>query len=484
MNIKTTVCSILAVLFLISCDDDTSSLGGSLTPKDDVISVINDSCFATSQTIKSADSLIIMTSQCNLGRFTEEQSGSTIYAGYLTQIGCKENLTISDTIYGISDYEFPQWFIDEVGDKKPYYANLKLYYSYYFGDSTNTIKIEVFPLDRMIDTNTRYYPDVDPSLFCNTDAKPLASYTASGWNMQESDSIRGNDDYYQCLTIPLPDTLAKRILSAYVNPDTRHYFADSKSFMQNILKGFYVRCVQGDGTVFYIERTVLEVNFKYIGPDTNGKSVLKSLMAEFYGNSEVLQMNSFKWTGLDNQLADNSFTWIRSPFGLLTEITLPVDEMRDDNYVLNAAQLRLSSAVTPSSRFKPSTPTYLMLIRKDKMQEFFAKNNTSDNIESFVAIYSTKYGTYTYENIAAMVEKMYNDRATWLKENGKSLQDGGLAAYEKERPDWNKVVLIPVTANLDARNTIINYSLDINMHQVKLIGGQNSIKIKTIRSKF
>ncbi|MBO6077552.1 MAG: DUF4270 domain-containing protein [Bacteroidaceae bacterium] len=484
MNIKTTVCSILAVLFLISCDNQTSSLGGSLTPQGDVITVTSDSCFATSRTIKTSDSLIVMTAQCNLGRFTEQASGATIQTGYLTQLGCMENFSIADSVYGIGNHVFPQWFIDTVGTQKPYYANLKLYYSSFFGDSTNSIKIDVFPLERMIDASKRYYPDVDPSYFCNTSAKPLTSITVSGWNMQEYDSIRIDDDYYHCICISLPDSIAKMILEAYFNPDTRHYFNDSKSFMENLIKGFYIRCSQGDGTILYIERTVLEVNFKCIEFDDDNEPKMQSLMAEFLGNSEVLQMNSIKWTGLEGELADNSCTWIRSPFGVMTEITLPVDEMRDNEYVLNSAQLRLSSANTPSSQFKPSIPTTLLLIRKDLMQDFFGKNSVQDNVESYIATYSTKYGTYTYDNIAAMIEKMYNDRADWLEDNGKTLQNGGQAAYEQERPDWNKVVLIPVVANLDSRNSAISYSLDINMRQLKLIGGGTKIKIKTIRSKF
>ena len=121
----------------------------------------------------------------------------------------------------------------------------------------------------------------------------------------------------------------------------------------------------------------------------------------------------------------------------------------------------------------------MLLIRKDKLQEFFSKNNLADKTESFVASYSSKYGTYTFENIAAMVEKIYSDRADWIDLNG-----GDNAAYEQACKDWNKVVLIPVTANVDSRSTAISYSLDIRMHQVKLIGGDTPIKIKTIRSKF
>ena len=269
------------------------------------------------------------------------------------------------------------------------------------------------------------------------------------------------------------------ILESYYNPATRHYFADSRSFMENLCKGFYIRCTQGDGTMFYISRSIMSVNFKYIGFDDDDEPIMESRMVEFQGNSEVLQLNSIKWTGLDGQLADNSCTWIRGPFGLLTEITLPVDQMRDNDYVLNAAQLRISTAVTPSSKYKPTIPSLLLLIRKDKLNEFFAKNNMTDKVESFVASYSSKYGTYTYENIAAMIEKMYSDRADWIDQNG-----GDNAAYEQARPDWNKVLLVPVSANADSRNTAISYNLDIMLRQVKLIGGDTPIKIKTIRSKF
>lgn len=479
MNLKTTVCGFLAILFLISCDDETSGLGGSLTPQGDLITVTNDSCLAESRTIKAADSLLVMTSQCNLGRFTEEGSGATLEAGYMTQLSCMENFTFADSVYGIGDHVFPQWFIDKVGDQKPYYANLSLYYTSYFGDPSNPIKIDVYPLDKMLDTETRYYPDTDPSLFCDTQAKPLASITVSAVNFQNSDSLRNLSGYNPFISIPLPDSIAKNILEAYFDPERNHFFSDAKSFMENLCKGFYVRCTQGDGTLFYIDRTILEINFKFMGVDKKGNPAMESRMAEFQGNSEVMQLNCLKWTGLDDQLSDNSCTWIRSPFGVLTEITLPIDDMRDNEYVLNAAQLCLSSAVTPSSKYKPSNPPTLLLIRKDKMQEFFAKNNTVDKTESFVATYSTKYGTYTYENIAAMVEKIYSDRTEWLNENG-----GDIAAYEQVRPDWNKVVLVPVTASVDSRNTAISYNLDIKMRQVKLLGGESKIKIKTIRTKF
>lgn len=485
MNIKTSACSLLAVLFMISCDNNTSGLGSSLIPDGDAIEVTADSCYAASRSIKAADSLVIMTSQCNLGRYTEPVSGSTFQAGYLTQLSCMESFNLPDSVYGIGNHTFPAWFDSAVADAKPYYAQLRIYYTGFFGDSTNTLKIEVFPLNRMIDANSIYYPDLDPSQFCDLSSKPIASITASADNFQNNDSIRSTSSYYPSITIPLPDTLAQRILESYYLPGGKEKFADATSFMRNIIKGFYIRCAQGDGTVLYIDRSVLELNFKYINYEDQEDPSMESLMAEFPGNSEVLQLNCFKWTGLVTQLNDNSCTWIRSPFGILTEITLPIDSMKTAGSVLNATQLCLSSANTPSNRYKPSVPSTVVLVRKELMQDFFRKNNITDDTESFAASYSSKYGTYTFNNIAALVEKAWSDRKEWLDDNNKTGTEADLAEYANSHPDWNKVVLIPVTPVTGTQSTVLSYTLDIKMHQVKLVGGANNkLKVKIIRSRF
>ena len=110
--------------------------------------------------------------------------------------------------------------------------------------------------------------------------------------------------------------------------------------MQNLCKGFYVRCTQGDGSIFYIYKTVLEVNFKCITYNNKNEANYGSYMAEFTGNEEVLQVSSIEWTGLDDVLNDNNCSWIKSPCGVLTEIALPVDEMKKGGTsVLNSAKI-------------------------------------------------------------------------------------------------------------------------------------------------
>ncbi len=486
MKIKQVLAILLSAACMISCDEDTAELGSSLIPESEAISVQADSCFASSHTIAANDSLLILTSNCNLGRYTEPLMGASFQSGYLTQLNCLENYELADSVYGIGNHIFPDWFIEEVGDQDPYYANLRLYFTTFFGDSTNSIKIDVFELDRMIDANAYYYPNVDPAQFCDLDAEPLASISLSAWNYQDDDSLRYLNTYYPSISIRLPDELAERILNAYFSETGRAYFKDATSFMNNLCKGFYIRCSQGDGTILSIDQSILQINFKCIDTDKNGDPKMGSYMAEFNGNSEVLQLNSFSWSGLESRLKDDSFSWILSPFGLLTEITLPVDEMKKDGSVLNSAQMCLSSAVTESWAHKASVPPHLLLIRKNATQNFFNGNKNADNIESFVASYESKYGTFTYSNIAAMIERIYADREEWLKDNGMKADAAGLAAYSQACPNWDKVLLIPVTPKKDTTGNIMSYNLDINIHQVKLLGGPNGnpIKIKTVRSHF
>ena len=484
MNIsKLAISFFSALLLLSSCNDNTSGLGSTLIPDGDEIKVKADSCFATSRSILSPDSLLVKTVQYNLGRYTEPNSGATFQAAYLTQLNSLENYKFPDSVYGIGNFKFPDWFVQEVGDRKKYYANLRLYYSSYFGDPTNIIKVEVFPLKKMIDPEIRYYPNFDPSEFCDLSKEPLATATLSGWNMQNADSLRYDSNYYPFISIGLPDTLAQRILETYYKPGGKAYFSNSTAFMENVMKGFYVRCTQGDGTVLYIDFSRLEVYCRSITKDDEGNEKLESPRLEFTGNNEVLQLNSIKWTGLESEMAETGCTWIRSPFGVLTEITLPIDTMKDESTVLNAAQLRLSSANTPSDEYKPSVPPTIALIRKEKLKEFFEKNTGVDNINTFIASYASQYGTYTFNNIAALVEKIYADRSDWIKSN--NITSGGKEAYAAAHPDWDKVVIVPVKADVSSQREVINYRMDLRLHQVKLIGGaDNKIKIKIIRSRF
>ena len=477
MNIKSLACCLIAVLFMISCDSDTATLGGSVTPSYDMVRISSDTCYATSRSIAVTDPLLIKTAVCTLGRYTDPVTSASFTSGFMTQLNCVEDFYLPDSIYGIGNYRFPDWFIKKVEGSDPYYANLRLYFSNYFGDSVNTVKIDIFPLDKMLDGNNRYFTDTDPSGYYDENSQPIASALVSPLNFLESDSLRSTSNHYPSLTFRLPDSIATKILSAYYSDNGRKWFTSATDFMQNLCKGFYVRCSQGDGSVFYIEKSVLEINFKCI-EYKNGEPSYKSYMAEFTGGEEVLQVSCMDWKGLDGILTDNNHTWIKTPSGILTEITLPVDEMKKGgSSVLNSARIVMSAVNTPAQFIKPSAPGNLMLIRKEKASDFFMGNNTIDGIESYISSYDGSHGTYTYGNIADMVEKICDDRDEWLNSHNLNNDSSGRNAYALAHPDWNKVILVPVVSKKNYSSQVISYIVDTYMHQVKLSGGSEGKKI-------
>lgn len=484
MNIKTLVFGLISVLLLIACDSSTSTLGNSITPESDEVRVKADSCFAVSRSIQAPDSILLRTSVTCLGKYTDPMSGAILEADYLTQLNCVEDFELPDSVYGVADFDFPDWFDKDMQGEKPYYAELSLYFQKVFGDRNNSLKLEVYMLDQIIDPNRKYYANVNPADFYDETSEPIASVVVSPVDYAVSDSLLESDDYYHHISIGLPDDFAKDILEKYYSPNGKEYFADATAFMENICKGFFIKCTQGDGTLIYVDKSVLGVNFKYLEP---GDSVVSSVLAEFSGNIEVMQINSYRNYNQDDLLNDNSCTYIRTPFGILTEVDLPIDEMkRDGEIMLNSAALSFSKINMKQPYYPSGTPSMLILIRKSEMQKFFERNNIVDNITSYASSFNSKYNTYTFDNIAKLVELCYAEREDWIKANGYILDNNGFAAYANAFPDWNKVVLIPVSAKTDSNNSIVGFILDNSINQIKLLGGEqgDGIKIKTIYTSF
>lgn len=489
MNIKALAGSFIAVLFLISCDADTSSLGISLVPDEDIIKIDTVTFSATTKSILTEDSLLDRTTTCYLGRYTNPRNGSFLMADYITQLNCVDNFELPDSVYGIGGFRFPEWVDDEMQGVKPYKADLRLYYSSFFGDPKNALKVEVYPLDLVIDGNKRYYADLNPADFYDETAAPIVSVMISPVDYNRSDSIRQLKNYYKNITISLPDSFAKKMLEKYYEPNGKMNFANQSSFMKNVCKGFYIKCVQGDGTVMAIDKTVLDLNFKFLEVSSSGNAdSLLSVVAEFSGNNEVMQLNKFSDTGRDALLADSASTYLKTPFGLLTEISLPVDEMKmEAGTVINSASIKFSRLNEDYVEYSPNAPKMIMLAKKSELHDFFEKNSVVDNEITYVTSLNSVFNTYSFSNISRLIEYCYSERAEWLKANGYDESDIlGKQAYENAFPDWNKAVIVPIKSKKDSNSSIVGYTLDSSISCVKLIGGPkgDKISIKVIKTQF
>jgi len=476
----------IAGLLAVSCDDDTSQLGGSLTPSTDNISVTDSTYYAVSSSIAYTDSLLARSTVCYLGRYTDPETGSITEADYITQIGCSENFFFPDSVWGLDRFSFPQWVEDTLQGVTPWKANLRLYYQELFGDSANMLTLEIYPLDKIIDPEQYYYNTVDPAEFYDETQPPLISVMVSPTDFTESDSVRQLSNYYRNIDIRLPDSVAGTILSRYYEDSS--CFADMEQFLENICKGYYIKCTQGDGTIVHVERTDLLINFKYLEISSSGEAdSLLSMVGVFSGNTEVIQFSHFNTTDIDALLAQNNCTYLKTPYGVLTQIELPIDEMTGDGISLNSASLSLTRInSTADQEYQFGIPETVLLVRQDSVRDFFRGTSKVNNRSSFVTTFNSSYNQYSFTNISRLITRCVEERDEWFQENG--LDDNGTSreAYKAAHPNWNKILLVPVTAVTDGNSSTVGYNLDMDLNCARLQGGPDGkrIAIKTIRSQF
>ena len=121
-----------------------------------------------------------------------------------------------------------------------------------------------------------------------------------------------------------------------------------------------------------------------------------------------------------------------------------------------------------------NTPQTLLMVPKGDMYKFFENNKVPDNKTSYYTSYSSSYNQYDFNNIAYLINTL------------RSKKRNDPTGYNKD-PEWNKVVLIPITMitqTINNQQMIVNVRHDLQMGFAKLKGNKDKLKLKVIYSKF
>ena len=223
----------------------------------------------------------------------------------------------------------------------------------------------------------------------------------------------------------------------------------------------------------------INVSFNYYVKSKSGEldSIVRGI-STFSSTKEVLQVNRFNNSNLEELANDNSCTYIKTPAGIFTEVELPIKEIIENTDTLNSVRIIFTKYnSTNSSQYKYATPTQLLMVRKCDMYSFFQRNKLYDNKTSFITSYNSTNNKYVYNNIAHLI----NYCADELRTNSESDAD-----WENKNPDWNKVVLIPVSINSDSSTgSIVSLGHEHGLTSARLVGGENHpIAIRIVSSKF
>ena len=496
---------------LTACDDTTNTLGMSMLPSSDGMSSHTTTFQVTTQSYL-VDSVYAKTSTGYVGRFTDPDFGSYT-ASFLTELNCTDNFKFEDILPDVYEEYIENDTLKGKGtlvDENVRGVRLIVYYSTWFGDSLNACRMSAYELNdqwaqERKDENRHYrYTDINTDLYKGI-LLGRKAYTA--YDATVPDSIRtatdsnGNATYSPSIVFNLDKEIGQKIYDE--NKSHPEYFKNADAFIENVFPGVCIQNDYGDGTILYVDRVDLEFQFQFHYVDSLGVKLTKKVndangsigddstyigrQTIFASTKEVIQANHFENSDkLKEKAAEKEWTYIKSPAGIFTEATLPYDEIYKElaNDTLNAVKLTFTNYNEKSNyKFSMNVPSNVLLLRKQDLSTFFEENQVNDNITSFTASHNNvATNQYTFQNIARLVSTCINEKKA---ARNAAQQSAGAnwdeAAWNEEwnaqHPDWNKVLLIPVSITTQSTSSTSNSSTttavqhDLQPGYAKLQGG-------------
>lgn len=468
----------LTTMAIYSCDEETATIGTSITNTNDELVVTSTSYEAHTRTIV-ADSVLSLSNTCYFGKVKDPETGSDVTSEFTTQFHLLETTYImpEDKIVGQAD-----------GRAAADSCDLILYIESPFLSDNNltAMKMRVRELKEPMTEGKRYYSNYDPVKegLIRTDGldkSKVFTYT----NMTESDSLRSTSTYLNNIRITLNQPYTAKDGTTYSNYGTylmRQYydhpenFRNSFVFAQNVCPGFFFEVTDGSGFYSKVSNIGMRVYYSVDADTATTRGYLT-----LGGTSEVLQTVHVKndMNVIHNLAEESEYTYLKTPSGLFTEVTLPIKDIKTShqNDSLISTKIvfqRLNNQSTDSRMF--SVPKNLLMVQCDSLYKYFENNYLPDNITSYVSTFgSSNPNCYTFSNISNLVTELWRIHEEGMKED---------AQWEANHPNWNKVVLVPVTIT-SSSSTVTNIENSMELASTRLIGGENQpITVSVIYAKF
>lgn len=474
-----TVIAIMSCITIASCDDTTDSIGNSLTDNMDMLKVTTDTFNVATRSIV-ADSVLSRSTTGYLGKIRDIETGNYITGDFMAQFSTLENYKLpeKDSIVSLQDGEV-------IADS----CSIRLFYTDYYGDSLATMNITAYEMNEPMKEGVKYYSNFDPiaeGLIRNDGMKVNKTYTLTDLSISDEDRA-DESSYTPNIKINLNKPYTDKNGVTYNNYGTyimRMYYEDpdrfknSYNFIHEVCPGFYFKTNDGIGSMAYITVSQLNIYFRYLNDSTYVGTT------SFSATEEVLQTTNISndKQNIADLANDNTCTYLKTPAGIFTEITLPVDEITENhsNDTINTAKISLTRINNNThDEYSLSAPSTLLMIPKDSLYTFFENGDNVDYKKSFIATYSSSTNQYTFNNISGMITYMADIKRKGLAEN---------LNWLNEHPDWNRVVVIPVSVTTNSSSQIVKIVHDMSLTSTKLVGGSENpyepIKINVIYSKF
>lgn len=477
----------LAAFTLTACDDDTAGIGGGVMPDFDNVTTAQKTFQVKSRTVLS-DSVLANTNNSYLGCVVDPETRAKTTCNFMAQYNVLEN-----TIYPDRD----KMLKDKDGNILIDSCAIRIFISDYYGDSLQTMKLAVQELDtaKVIKENEFFYTNLTPENYYTAGKGEQATLSYAIKDLSRPDSITSLS---RNIVVRLSNDYGRFLVDKfYENPQ---FYSNSYQFIHHVCPGFYFQIKGGVGSMAHARTSTLDVFFRY-HTNENGKDTIVSGMQRMAATQEVIQQ-----TMIDNTIPasmldpDNDYTYVKSPAGLFTELTLPMDSIiagSHYNDTINAASITLSMVNGEyNGKGIIGSPERLMLVRKSEAYKFFEESRLTDDSNTFLASFSSSYNAYTFSNISRLITNLKNERdeeSGVLPTDNETTRKAKWAAWEANNPDWNKVMLVPVdvetTTTTNSYGTtstvVLGVKNQLGMYSVRLKGGQKGlINLNVVYSRF
>lgn len=476
---------VIAALTFAACDDTTEGIGGSITNKIDNIN-ISDSAFNVTTKSIVAGAVLSRNNTGLIGKMKDPETGNYVKGDYMTQLSVLPTFSV-DTLDYIKQANKGSIEADS--------CYLLVSYNASYGDTIAPMKVTAYEMTKPMAEDQEYYSNYDA--FKEGWVRESNEHWSSNYNLSNTSDVK-NFKIYLNKEYKKDGKTYKNYGSYIMQTYAEHpeYFKTNYKFLHNVCPGFYIKNVGGTGNMAKIWNTELIFYWKKTIKAKDGVTDSTGIgYNRFDGTEEVLQLNKIEndTENLKKLASQEDWTYLKSPAGIFTEVTLPIDDIMKghEKDTLNTATIsfpRLNNA-DEDNPYNFATPSTILMVQKDSLQSFFEKSKLADNRTSYTASYSstgTYKNAYTFQNIANLVSAMY-------KNKGKG-------------ENWNKVVLVPVnviTTTQGYTTVISKINHDMSLASTRLIVGTDDpdkdyttdkktgkkvasgpIRIKVIYSKF
>lgn len=430
--------------FVTSCGDGLDTIGSTIVPEGNIISIATDTVPLKARTI-AVDSVYARTSQGVLGKYEDELFGS-IKSDYLCQFYFPEKKDkFKENLVAIDSMLFTVTFNEYIGDDKI------------------PMGLSVYKVNKPLTEN--FYTNVDPKKYCDF-SLPLTStaYTIKGARIPDS-----SYPTYKQIVAPLDTMIARNIIKGSYDGTIK----DSESFAK-FFPGVYVTTSFGGGNLVHVATTTLEIYYKYNHIKGNAAGTGDTIRTANYNidvSPEVIQLNHIENRNTEALFAENSgAVYLKTPAGVFTEIEIPIKQIADNmaksgTDMVNSASLRLKGYTEKENfaEFSPARPANLLFIEKDSLNDFFVQRKVTNGKTSFLTT-RTSTNTYNFSNLSPLID-----------------------TYRKKGVDKVKFVLLPVTISTIAVNgspVITGIYNTMSPTTAILRNGKDDIEFQLIYSKI